>query len=279
MPETKATASPVIDLMDESFDSKKSNTYHLSILSNGNNFSFTVLDTNSNKYLVLQSNKSTISNFGKDDIASPFKSVTCAVSHNKFALIPSALFDEEKKESLLGFNHPVEKDETICFNTMRNLDAKNLFAVSKKLETSIRKQFPSAKFMHHSTSFIEGLLVQHKNNTGKKVFADFSSDYFTVAILNGRELLFSNAFKYQTAEDIAYYILFVYEQLHLNPEEIELVLSGAIEKNAEEHSLLYNYVRNVKFAKRPDGFQYSYKFEEIPAHQFFSLFNQYMVTN
>ena len=283
MTETKATASPVIDLMDESFDSKKSNTYHLSILSSGNNFSFTVLDTNSNKYLVLKSDKSTMEFFENN-----FKSVTCAVSHNKFALIPSALFDEEKKESLLGFNHPAEKDETIYFNTMRNLDAKNLFVISKELETSIKKQFPNVKFIHHSTSFIEGLLVQHKNNSGKKVFADFTLPlssgrgvggevgYFTVAILNGRELVFSNSFTYLTAEDVAYYILFVYEQMHLNTEETELVLSGSIEKNAKEHSLLYNYIRHVKFASLPNDFQYSYKLEEIPSHTFYSLFTQYL---
>ena len=70
----------------------------------------------------------------------------------------------------------------------------------------------------------------------------------------------------------------MYEQLHLNPEEIELVLSGEIEKTAEEHALLYNYIRHVKFASLPDSFKYSYKFDEIQPHKFQSLFNQYLVT-
>ena len=88
-----------------------------------------------------------------------------------------------------------------------------------------------------------------------------------------------NAFHYKTPEDIAYYILFIYEQMHLNTETIELILSGEIEKSSAQHSLLYNYIRHVKFATCPIGFQYSYKFEEIPSHQCFSLFNQYLVTN
>lgn len=206
-----------------------------------------------------------------------FKSANCCVAHNKFSLIPNSLFDENKKESLLGFNHEVKEDDEIFSNTLHHLDAKNLFTVSKDLVSEIRKQFPNVNFAHSSTAFIEGLLVQNKNNSGKKVFADFFSDYFEIVILDGRELLFSNAFNYKAPEDIAYYILFVYEQLHLNPEKIELILSGEIEKTAKEHSLLYTYIRNVQFASLPESFNYSYKFDEIPSHKFFSLFNQYLL--
>lgn len=274
MADVKTKPSPVINLMDESFDSEKSTTYHLSILSSENSFAYAILDTNTNKYIALNSSK--VSNFEKIDIASSFKSVTCAIAHNKFTLIPTALFDEDNKESLLGFNHEVKECEEIFSNTLYNLDAKNLFTVSKSFESEIKKYFVNVHFLHSSTAFIEGLLVQNKNNSGKKVFANFHSEYLEVVILDGRELLFSNAFKYKAPDDIAYYILFVYEQLHLNPEEVELVLSGEIEKTAKEHSLLYTYIRNVKFALRPDNFQFSYKFEEIPSHKFFSLFTQFI---
>ena len=283
--ETKAIPTASINILDESFDAAKSNTYHLSILANENEVAYSILDTNTNKYIALKSftpslNREIPSVDPLQELgASSFRSVSCAVAHHKFTLIPSALFDEENKESLMGFNHPTEKTEVIHFNNLRNLDAKNIFTIEKELESTIRKQFPNAKFMHHSTAFIEGLLIQHKNNSAKKVFADFNAGYFTVVLLNGRELLFSNAFTYKTPEDIAYYLLFVYEQLHLNPEEIELILSGEMEKTAKEHALLYNYIRHVKFAARPDGFQYSYKFEHIQSHRFFSLFNQYLATN
>lgn len=281
MSETKTINSPVVNLIDESFDPKKSNTYHLSILSNENNFAFAVLDTNTNKYLVLQSSAHSLKG---EDIPAPFRaggnwaSITCAIAHSKFTLVPSALFDEENKESLLGFNHQVESEEKIYSDTLRNLDAKNIFTISRSFESEIRKHFINVHFIHNSTSFIEGLLIRNKNNSGKKVYANFHSSYFEIVILDGRELIFNNAFKYNAPEDIAYYILFVYEQLHLNPEEVELVLSGEIEKTAKEHGLLYNYIRHVKFASLPEGFKYSYKFDEIQPHRFFSLFTQYIAS-
>ena len=289
---SKATAS--INLVDESFDPKKSGSYHLSILLNEKSLSYAVLDTNTNKYLVLHSTppvprsaKALREGEKGEGVLSPlqglgvttFHSVTCAIAHPKFTLVPNALFDEENKGSLLGFNHPVESDEKIHSDALQNLEARNLFTISKSLESEIRKQFVNVHFLHNATSFIEGLLIQNKNSKEKKVFANFHASYFEIVILDGRELLFSNAFTYKTSEEIAYYILFVYEQLNLNPEDIGLILSGEIEKTAKEHSLLYNYIRHVKFASLPDSFKYSYKFEEVPAHTFFSLFNQYMVTN
>jgi hypothetical protein len=283
--DTETKISPLINLTDESFDNKKSNTYHLSILIDNNSFSFCVLDTNTNKYLVL---KETPYIKNVEDIITPFKecgiasfrSVTCAITHNKFTLVPSALFDEENKKSFIEFSHPISNEEEVFSNTLHSHDAKNIFTVSKDLVSAIKKYFTNAYFIHSSTSFIEGLLVQNKNNPAKKVFADFHSSCFEIVVLENGKLLLSNAFTYKAPEDIAYYILFVYEQLHLNPEETELVLSGKIEKTAKEHLLLYTYIRNVRFASLPNEFKYSYKFDDIPMHKFFSLFTQYyLVTN
>jgi len=277
MSEIKTISAASVNLIDESFDSKKSNTYHLSILSNEKNLTFAVLNTDTNKYLVLNSEPITSPQFETlEKLGNNFKSVTCAVAHSKFAIVPAPLFDEENKKSLLGFNHVVEGKEKIHSDTLNSLEAKNIFTISRDLESMIRKYFVNAHFIHNSTAFIEGLLIQNKNSKGKKVFANFHHSYFEIVLLEEGKLVFSNAFKYKAPEDIAYYILFVYEQLHLNPEEVELVLSGEIEKTAKEHSLLYNYIRHVKFAALPEGFKYSYKFEEVQPHKFWSLFTQYI---
>lgn len=270
MPEAQFMSAP-IDLTDETFDPSRSKSYHLSLLVEGTNLSYAIFDTVSNKYVCLRT--------GAEPPQLNFKSATCAVAHPKFTLVPDALFDDESKESLLGFNHPVEAGEKIHSDVLHSLDARNLFTISRDLETKLRAQYPNIHFLHNATAFIEGLLMSNKNRSGKTVFANFHPTYFEIVILENGELLFGNAFEYKTSEEIAYYMLFVYEQLRLNPEEVELILSGEIEKTAKEHSLLYTYIRHVKFAGLPDSLQYSYKFDDIQAHRFFSLLNQFLVTN
>lgn len=275
MVDVKAKIAPVIDLIDESFDSKKSNQYHFSALLNENAFDIAVLDTTSNRYLALQSDIPYP--FSNSELsAHKYKSASCAIAHNKFSLIPNSIFEEGNKKSLFEFNHPVNEGEKIYSDNLHGIEARNLFTISKKLESEARENLTRSHAMHNSTAFIEGLLVANKNNSGKKVFADFHSGYFEIIILEGRELLFSNAFCYKTPEEIAYFILFVYEQLRLNPETIELVLSGNIEKTNKEHALLFTYIRKVTFAALPENYKFSYKLEEIPSHKFFSLFNQYL---
>lgn len=285
---SESIPSPAFDFTDESFDLLNSTSYHLSVIVDSSQFSFAVLDIKENKYLALQSaiTKEKFIQFldkdkkDKQEIAVQarpvWKSVTCSIVHNKFTLVPNSLFADENKRLLLEFNHPVAEDEKIHSDILRNLKARNLFSISRKFESEIRNYFPQVHFIHSFTPFLEGLYIQNKNNAEKKVFANFHSDFFEVAILEGRNLLFSNAFCFKTPEEIAYYLLFVYEQLHLNPDTIELVLSGKIDKAAQKHALLYTYIRHVRFQPLPENFRYSYKFEGLPAHKYFSLFTQYL---
>src|ERR1051325_2552554 len=99
--EIKEKKSNIIDLVDESFDENKT-SYHLSILAEGNEISSLILDTDTNKYVAL--------NFSGEEFFKKvkYKSTSCCIANNKSTLIPSALFDEEKKESLLGFNHEIK---------------------------------------------------------------------------------------------------------------------------------------------------------------------------
>ena len=281
MTETTPVTSTQLSLIDESFDVKNSGAYHLSVLIDKKHFAYSLLDSKTNKYIALYASspmdeEAVLESLSLQLKSISFNSVTCALATHKFTLVPTALFEEENKNLLFHFCYDVAGTEEVCMNNMKNLNAKNIFSIPKKAGDFIKKTFSNARIIHSSGSFIEGLLLLNKNNSEKKVYADFHSNYFELVLLEGRNLLLSNTFKYKTAEDIAYYILFVYEQLGLNPEEIELTLSGLIEKVSAEHSLLFNYIRHVKFASLPDTFKYTYKIESIQPHTYFSLFNQYL---
>lgn len=275
----------VINLIDESFDIKKVKQYHLSILSSEKNTALAVLDTNSDsktgkqgKYIALLSCLS----FEELWKSSPFeradewKSISCAVAHTKFTLTPSSLFDEESKKKIFEFNHALGEDDKLHSDNLHELEAKNIFAISRTFEADMRKRFKAIHFLHNATAFAGTLLVQNRNNLQKKVFVNFHTVYFEVVIFFERDIVFCNSFEYKTPEDIAYYILFIYEQLKLNTDSVELLLSGEIQKSSAHHELLYTYIKHIQFVLRPVGFQYSHKLEDIPSHKFYSLFTQYL---
>jgi hypothetical protein len=110
-----------------------------------------------------------------------------------------------------------------------------------------------------------------KNMTGRKVFLNLRDGQFDLLVFNGNQLVYCNGFHFRTPEDVAYYVIFVYEQLNLNPEETGLCLLGNVEKLSPVYDLLFRYIRLIEFMGRNEGFKYSYLFDEIPGHSYFSL--------
>ncbi len=60
----------------------------------------------------------------------------------------------------------------------------------------------------------------------------------------------------------------------MDPNKNELYLIGNIEKGDETYSLLYDYIRNINFAKISGNLSFSKELNQIIKHQYFTLFSQ-----
>jgi len=283
MTETQSKISRALSLADETFDAKQASGYTLNILLNPDSFSFCICGK---KQLVMESfTFQNVHNYSmlagviervvKESafLGLAFGRVNVAMSNNKSTLVPEALFDASDKDNLLRFNHTLEGDEYTAVDSLKNLEAKNLFALPLCIETVMKKLFKNVSLHHHSSALIEGLLAANKNKPGKRMIVHVGFSQFDVIVLEGRSLLFYNSFRHQTSEDFIYYLLFVCEQLKLNPETIETVLLGEVEKSSTIYDIVYKYIRHVKFGGRPEGIEYSYKLNELPNHFYYNLFS------
>jgi hypothetical protein len=142
------------------------------------------------------------------------------------------------------------------------------------LVDKLKQLFPSGRILHDTSSLIEELFVKNKNkDSGNTIYVNVQPAHFEVLIFQNNNLFFFNSFQYKTAEDFIYYILFVAEQMKRNPETLELVLLGEIERPSAIFDLLFKYVRNIKFCNHNDTFTYSYVFNEMPDHFYYNLLN------
>ena len=97
-----------------------------------------------------------------------------------------------------------------------------------------------------------------------------------ILVCNEKGLQLFNTFKHQSAEDFIYYTLFVYEQLELNPDEIDCCLLGEIDKPSGIYDLTYKYIRNIRFIKRNENVQLSPVINQIPEHFYYPLLHQHL---
>lgn len=266
----------IISKTDESFDPFDTANYSLFVQLSETHVSWCILDNEKNKYVVIESFASYLQEIAENIpwIKQPFGYVGLMIENNRSTLIPVPLFDPEEKKSYLDFIHEEDDATETLYDKLHQLEIVNVYGASAKLIEAGLQIFPGAKTFHHSSALIQSIWMNYKNRINrKKVFIHVRENDFDLLIFDGKQLNYYNAFHFQAPTDLIYYVIFVMEQLTLNPEETEVVLMGKVEKESELYELLYKYIRNIEFVKRNTAFKYSYVFNEIPAHYFYPLLN------
>jgi len=276
-----------LSIFDKASNRQNTKDYSLSIQVSLDGFSFCILDTIRNKYcgiekydfqdvqstrMLADAVQEIISN--SDWLQNKYNSVKIAYESQQMSLIPKPLFDKKHAADYLRFNHLPDDNDKINHDQLPNLDAVNVFALPGDLLSVLKKTFRGVPINHFSSALIENLLIRNKNiDEGHMIFANVRKQWLDIIVLNGRKLLFFNSFHYRTKEDFAYYLIYVMEQLGLNPEKAALVLLGEILKTSDIYNIIFKYVRHVDFIKRSTDYAYSYIFDDIPGHFYYNLLN------
>ncbi|MCW3085917.1 MAG: hypothetical protein JWP12_3283 [Bacteroidetes bacterium] len=284
--ELKNKLTQVNSFIDEAFDLKRLSDFHLIIQAGNDGLLLTVFDKEKNKYIAFE-NYSFQQVFDFDLVADLFeiaakesriinqkyKTVSCSVVNHLSTLVPAALFEEDRKSMYLKFNATLHGNELVLTDELKNLEAKNVFAIPFSLKAKLDYMYNKVNYHHFSSGLIEGLLLQNKNQTTKKLIVHIQPSHFEAIVIEGKKLLFYNTFQHHSAEDFMYYLLFVCEQLHLNTETTETLFIGEIERTSQIYTLTQKYIRTLKLGERRDTADFSYQLQTLPKHFYFSLFN------
>lgn len=193
------------------------------------------------------------------------------VSGLKTVLVPAAIYDFSAKEQFFTLNHTLENYERIEAYFAKHLNAYFLYAVDKKRWTDLYLLHPKS-IIHEDVAWLETLLLQHKNSTDTFVHIDISEKSIAIAAFRNAGLLLYNTFVCETPEDKLYFIMFVSEQLRINPHKDYYFLSGNTNRIDDNYILFARYIKELKFQPRPDIFQYSLPLQELPEHLYFKAF-------
>ena len=288
--ELKSRLTQVNSFIDEAFDIKRIADFQLVLQLGNDGLQATVLDKEKNKYIAFE-HYSFQNVFEADlltdlfDLAAKesriigqrYKTVSCSLVNTQSTLVPAALFEDDRRAMYLKFNTTLEGNELVLSDELKNLDAKNVFAIPFSLKAKLDSTYNRISYHHFSSGLIEDVLLQNKNQSKKKLVVHVQPSHFEAIVVEGKKLLFYNTFNHHSAEDFIYYLLFVCEQLQLNPETIETVLIGEIEKSSAIYAIMQKYIRHIAFGERADHSDYSYQLQTFPKHFYYSLFNNFLV--
>jgi hypothetical protein len=278
---------PNFSYTDESFIKENSYHYSLAIEISYDGIVYLVFDEVKNNYILVESfnfnkvfNESQlISSFqniieNHDNLKLNYEKTNIVFKNSKYTFIPSPLFVAGEEERYLTFNQEILNSETILKDFVKNADLYNIYAIPKLLQNFIELNFRNYKLSHHLTSLVEIIVTKYKNlDENKTVFINLGQSFLDVLVLENQKLLLCNTFQFKTGEEFIYYLMFVFEQMKLNPEKNSLTIIGEIEKDSALYGFIEKYIRNISFIDRNNAFEYSYLFDKIPQHYFYNLFN------
>lgn len=184
-----------------------------------------------------------------------FKSVLVIYQNELSNLVPKTLFDEEQSAEYLKFNSKILKSDFISHDEIAVNESVNVYVPYMNINNFIFETFGVFEYKHASTILIDAFLQKNIESEEETIYLNVNQQHFELLAIKNNKLLLYNSFEYATKEDVIYYLLFTMEQLHFNPETVQLKLMGLIEKEDSLYSIIYTYVRFVEF------YSPNYKFE------------------
>jgi hypothetical protein len=276
------------DILESDFNKKLSTAYQLSILIGMDSLVFFAFDTNNNNALLLRAipyiqnpgaegfslTEELIKIFAREDLLNYlFRRVKIALPDIQPVLVPARLYNEYEKTTYFTELMSDGKADSIQNDEVEELALQILYPTEPSLIAVLKKQFPTAKFYNDTTPFLLGCHKTLGEAGEQRIQVHFTQKSICISLFDRRNLLFSNAFRYQTAGDVLYYILLTYNQHGLDPAQIPLHISGQILSNAEIFKTLYRYIGELHFVPFPSFLNFSRKFNEVPPHFFFDLYS------
>jgi len=188
-----------------------------------------------------------LSLFAKHEIlSSSFADILVLHDSNLNTFVPTELFDENALGSYLQYNTKVFSTDFFAFDELPDKNMNNVYIPYVQINNVLLDKLGEFTYQNINTPLVQRVLNLSANHTAIEVYAYVQKDHFELIVTHSGKLILFNSFLYHTAQDFIYYLLFVYEQLKLDPETTPLKLLSRIEKEDSLFEQAYTYIRQVE---------------------------------
>jgi hypothetical protein len=272
------------EIIEYSFSPKATLSYELNVLVGNDSVYYMVNDAQLN-VLILKSfhfdhqeglsRASRLGNTFIEDaiLKEPFGATRIVLMTPHFTLVPTKFFNETDRRVYFSNLTNISETDIAEVDGIRSIDFKNIYLVDNQLFKQTLDVFQHARIHHYMTPMILGYQQLAEKNHGHQVFANVRDGWIQVFFFDGAGLIYANHFAFHTSQDFIYYILLVYEQFKLNPENIPLSLSGSLTESSELYRIAYRYIRHVNWVGIPSYLRLGNQFTGVPPHFYFDLFS------
>ncbi len=185
----------------------------------------------------------------KKELSIKFEKITLIYQTNAYTLVPSPLFNENKASEYLKFTVKILATDYIAYDEVKNSQITVVYIPFININNYFFENYGTFKYYHSSTLLLEELIQVEKFSNSTHAYINVEKNFFDILVFKKGQLVLCNTFEYHTPEDFIYYILFVFEQLKLDPNATPCILLGELSEKDELYNIAYTYIKNISFYK------------------------------
>ncbi len=208
--------------------------------------------------------------------ADAWQEIRVSVDSPSFTLIPTPLFRKEYAGNYLALMRgSVLPPQDIAQFYAHADQFYSVFSVGQLLKDTVLDQYALSPvtFMHQTSALLKAAAhLDRQTDTGQNMLLYFENEFVTIIFHDNHTLRFCNRFGYRTASDMTYFVLYVLEELDLQPATLSTTLYGEITPFAEAYSELKQFLGNMTFGSIPETIQLTDAFDDLPEHRYLSMY-------
>ncbi len=159
-------------------------------------------------------------------------------------LVPEIIFDETILGNYLQYTTKVYPTDYFDYDDINSQNCKNVYVPYINYNNFLLDKWGTFTFKHISTVLID-YITHTSEGLPYEFWLHLNTSEFQIIVLKDKKIIFYNTFQHHTKEDFIYYILFVFEQLKLDTNQVPLILLGEIDAQNEYYEIAYKYIRYV----------------------------------
>lgn len=260
-------------VVNKQLELEKTKEYRLSIQSDSNGFSFSIVNDAVNKVhflyqgdfscekghydIFLKSTRQLISSF--PILSSKFKTVNIIYDTCKYALIPKQLYKEEDALQHLTKLHKLDDLDEIDTVEVHNEQIVILFAVNSTFLNFIKEVQPEFKLFPSIYPMISQISNFKDYN---KIFFQYNKGQVHIIAAEGSRLVFCNSFPAIHFNTALYFLFLALKQVQFNPELTTVFVSGNLKDfeimDISKYFSKIKYFRNANIPLGSPDFELKY---------------------
>lgn len=198
-----------------------------------------------------------------DLLQQTFEKISVLYCNQNVSVVPQELYSPETATEIFTLTQALAENEIIENSQLKNYNAVVLFSLPQNIVNICNEELKSqCTFFAQATPFIEKSFVRYASvdslyenmlnqaqgnneNNAKTLYISVESYYFELLVICNGKLELYNSFSFNNVNDFVYSILHVCQQLELNPQTVNIVLSGKISENSNYCKALQQFASHA----------------------------------